>query len=239
MQRSKKVPIAFVLAGAIAAFGTLLYFAPSAYEVVDKGPYVRPYSPEPESVYELRLFDSVTVYADAESQPSTDNISGATLVALSTAALITCLLLGASGAPRKLRRFYGLAALGAAYLAIDEFVAIHETVGHNLPFLADLPGVEHPDDILVSLYLIPALAFVVWSRDILLGSRRSRTFFGLGILFFLAAAVGDLAALPIDELCEVLAGAALAVGFISLIVEHLTVHLELAPRDGGLAGPTA
>lgn len=223
---AKKKILGFALASGVAALAAFAYFAPSFYEVVDKGAYVRPYSPEPGSVYELRLFDAVTVYGDAESRPSTDEASAVVLVALAVAALMTALLLQATGAPRRLRRFYGIAALGAAYLAVDELLGIHETVGHNLPFLADLPGIEHPDDPIIALYMLPALVFVYVFRDLFGASARTRFLFAAGIGLFAGAIVADLADVPADELLEVLAAACLSAGFIVLIVLHLGERLR-------------
>lgn len=226
-----KTGLGIAVLAAIVGFGLLAHLAPSAYEVVDKGPYVRDYAPEPGSVYELRFFDAVTVYGDDESRPSTDDASGVALVALATAALMTFLLLRASGAPPRLRRFHAVAALGAAYLAADELMAIHETIGHNLPFLADLPGVAHPDDVIIALYLLPALAFVYGFRDILASSVRSRALFGAGIALFACAAGADLADIAADELLEVLAAASLAAGFASLIALHLESRLRTAAAE--------
>lgn len=216
------------LAAAVVALGALAYFSSSLYEVVDKGPGVRSYSPDAGSVYELKFFDTVTVYADEESRPNTDSISGSALVALATAALMTFLLLRAGGGDVRLRRFYGLAALGFGYLAMDEFIAVHETIGHNLPFLADLPGVHHPDDVIIALYLIPAVLFVVYFRDVLAGSARSRAFFAAAIALFGAASVADLAGVAVDELFEILSAGCIAGGFITLIAVHLTAFLGLS-----------
>ncbi|MBW8059326.1 MAG: hypothetical protein FVQ78_03140 [Solirubrobacterales bacterium] len=91
---AKKRALSAPLAVGIVALGALVYFAPSFYEVVDKGPFVRFYAPEPGSVYELRLFDTITVYGDQESRPSTDEVSAAALVALAGFGLLMALHLG-------------------------------------------------------------------------------------------------------------------------------------------------
>jgi hypothetical protein len=221
-----KRALGFALAIGVVALLASAYFAPSFYEVVDKGPYVRPYSPDPGSVYEVRLFDAVTVYGDRESRPRPDEATATALVALAVAALMTALILRATGAPRRLRLFYAIAAGGAGFLAVDEMVAIHETLGHNLPFLADLPGVDHPDDPIVALYALPALAFVIAFRDILAASAPSCALFGAGMVFFAFAAAADLIAAPAEELFEVLASACLFAGFVVLIVLHLGERLR-------------
>lgn len=227
--RGRNAAIAVI--GLMLAAGLFVYFAPSFYEVVDKGPYVRPYAPDPESVYELRLFGAITVYGDSESQPRTDVISGAILVALSTAALMAFLLLRAALAPQRIRRFYGIATLGLAYLAVDELMAIHETVGHNLLFLTDLPGVERPDDFVIALYVVPAVVYIYVFRDVLLDEVRSRLLFGAAIALFACAGIADVSGLAVDELFEVLSGVCIGAGFFLLLATHLTTYLGLSERS--------
>ena len=95
-------------------------------------------------------------------------------------ALMTALLLGAVGSRARLRRFFGFAAGGLAFLAADELFAIHETVGHNLRFLADLPGVERPDDVVFLSYGLAVLVFAWLFRDILLQNVAAVRLFGVG-----------------------------------------------------------
>lgn len=210
---------------AIALAGLFMYFAPSLYEVVDKGRDIRPYESGP--IYKIRLADTATVYASAESRPDTDAISGSAMVALGTAALMTYLLLAARGARQHLRRFYGLAAAGFAFLALDEFFAIHETIGHNLLFLSDLPGVERPDDVIFGLFVVPALAFLYVFRDIVSSSKRAIQFFVAALILFACAGFSDLAGVGTDEPLEVLSAACIVGGFVSLIVMHLSSELGL------------
>lgn len=214
------------VAAAVALAGVGLLLLPSLYEVVDEGRHVRPY--DSGSVYEVRLADSVTFYAAEESRPDLDVISGSVLVALATATLMMLLLLRATGSDRRLRRFYGLASAGLALLAVDEFVAVHETVGHNLLPLTDLPGVERPDDVLFAAMVVPAVVFVYGFRDILLGSRRSRWLFGAALAAFALAAVSDIAGAAADEPLEIVSGACILGGFVSLIATHASACL--APR---------
>lgn len=233
------------IAAVVAAAGVAVAAAPSMYEVVDKGDDVRPY--ESGVVYKIQVADSVTVYAAEESRPDMDAISGSVLVALAVAALITSLVLRAAGKDRRLRRFYGLASAGFALLAIDESMAIHETIGHNLLFLTDLPGIERPDDFLFAMLLVPALAFTYVYRDILFGSTTLRWLFGGAFAVFALAAGSDIASISADEPLEVISGACILGGFASLIVGHLStciaapaadvepsalVHLDAVPAGG-------
>jgi hypothetical protein len=212
--------------------GLLLWTAPSLYEVVDEGHDLRPY--DSGKVYELRIADSITIYADEESKQSADVVTAVAMVVLATAAGMTALLLGAAGASGRLRLFYALAALGLGWLAFDELMGVHETVGHNLPFLADVPGVERPDDLLFALYSIPAIVFVVVFRDVIW---RARGWFAAGIGLMLAAGASDVAGLSIDEPLEVLVIVCLLVGFISLIVTDLAGGLRLNSLGGRTSPP--
>lgn len=224
----------FALGLAIAALGMAMFLAPSIYEVVDKGRDLRPYKSG--EIYEIRVADSVTVYAAAESQPDTDLISGSALVALATAALMTFLLLGALGGARRLRQFYAVSAAGFLFLASDEFFAIHETVGHNLLFLSDVPGIERPDDLIIALYVVPAAVYLYYFRDVLTESRRALGFFAAAIGIFVLAGLSDIVGIRADEPLEVLSAACIAGGFVALIVAHLGATLGAGERK--LAAPS-
>ena len=193
---------------------------PSMYEVVDKGRDVRPY--ESGVIYKIRVADSVTIYAAEESQPDMDAISGSVLVALAVATLITLLVLRAAGEDRRLRRFYALASAGFALLAVDEFFALHETLGHNLLPLTNLPGIERPDDLVFAALLIPALVFAYAYRDIFLCTARLRWLFGGALVAFALAAGSDIASVSADEPLEVISGACILGGFASLIARHIS-----------------
>lgn len=223
------------IAAVVAVAGVGMLLAPSLYEVVNEGDDIRPY--DSGVVYEIRVADSVTIYAAEESRPNMDSISGSVLVALAVASLITSLVLRAAGKDLRLRHFYALASLGFALLAIDELFAIHETIGHNLPVLTDLPGVERPDDVLFSLLLIPALVFVYGYRDILFGTRRLRWLFAGAFAAFVLAASSDTIGIAADEPLEVVSGAFILGGFASLIAGHLATCI-VRPAAVGLEPST-
>ena len=127
----------------LVLLAVLVALAPSVYEVQakGKGPPLVPYEGTG-LIYKVKVLDTFTIYADEESRPIPDKLSSAGLVAAATVALMTWLLLHAAGADARRRRFYGYATIGLAYLAADELLAFHETIGHNLQFLTDVPGVE-------------------------------------------------------------------------------------------------
>lgn len=219
------------IAAVVAVAGAGMLLAPSMYEVVDKGDDIRPY--DSGVVYEIRVADSVTFYAAEESRPDMDAISGSVLVALAVASLITSLVLRAAGKELRLRHFYTLASIGFALLALDEYFAIHETIGHNFSVLTDLPGIERPDDVLFSLLLIPALIFVYGYRDILFGTRRLRWLFAGAFAAFVMAAGSDIVGVAADEPLEVVSGALILGGFASLIAGHLASCI-VQPEAPGL-----
>lgn len=215
-----KARVLVAISAAVGVAGLVMLMAPSLYEVADKGEDLRPY--DSGVVYQIQLGDSVTFYAAEESRPDMDAISGSVLVALATACLIAALILGYARRSSRLRRFYQLAGAAFALLALDEFFALHETVGHNLLPVTDLPGIERPDDVVFAALLIPALVFVYAYRDILLSSPRTRWLFGGAFAAFGLAAASDIAGASADEPLEILSGAFILGGFLSLIVAHLS-----------------
>jgi hypothetical protein len=225
-----------VVAAAVAllALAALVSVAPSLYDVVakGKGPPVVPYEGAG-LVYKVRVLDLFTIYADAESRPTPDKLSSTALIAAASMLLMTLLLLRAAGAEARRQRFYALATAGLAFLAADELFAFHETIGHNLQFLADLPGVERPDDIVFLSYGLPLVLFAWAFRDILLSNRRAVQLFAVGACFFLISALADLGGVSVDEPAEVVAGICLFSGLALITVEILGQELHLdRPRSG-------
>ena len=215
------------------ALMAVVVLAPSLYEVQDQGRDVVPY--DAGSVYQVRVLDSVTLYADGESRPEPDKVSSTLIFAAATMMLIAALLLRAAGANLRLRRFYGLAAAGLAFLGVDELFAVHETLGHNLQFLADLPGVTRPDDVVFLLEGLVALGFAWAFRDILLAPGRHKLLFLAGAVFLGVATLGDVAGSGLEEPAEVIAGACLLAGLVMLTARTLTRELRL----GEAARPAA
>jgi hypothetical protein len=214
----------------VVTLAALVSLAPALYDVEakGKGPPLVPYEGSG-LVYKVRVLDLFSVYADEESRPSTDKLSSVGLVAAASMSLMTLLLLSAVRAEPRVRRFYGLATAGLVYLAADELFAFHETIGHNLRFLADLPGVERPDDVVFLAYAIPLAIFAWLFRDILLAQRRAVQLFAVGTGFFAIAAAGDLAGVGIDEPAEVVAAACLTAGLVVVTAATLRRELGLDP----------
>jgi hypothetical protein len=224
MRLSKRALVIASVAGLVLL--ALALMAPSLYEVQDRGRDVVPY-PNTGEVYKIRVLDAVTLYADGESRPIPDKLTSAGLVAAATMTLIAALLLNAAGAARRKRRFYAFATAGLALLALDEMFALHQTIGHNLGFLADLPGVDRPDDVVFALLGVAALAFVWAFRDVLLSRRRPTQLFAAGAAFFGVAVLGDVGSLSIEEPAEVVAAGFMLAGLIVLTAGILRLELGL------------
>ncbi|MEA2330209.1 MAG: hypothetical protein QOH58_347 [Thermoleophilaceae bacterium] len=225
-----------VLVIAAVALGALFLMARFAYEVEDKGkgPGIVPY--ESGLIYKVRVLDTFTVYAPYEARPDSDKISSIGLAAATTMMLMALVLLNAAGANARLRRFFGFASAGLALLTFDETFALHETVGHNMHFLADVPGVERPDDLIFALYPIAVGVFAWRYRDVLLAHPRAVRLFAVGGFFFLIAVAADLASVHLDEVAEPAAGLCLVAGLVVITANVLRQELLTGPRPNRLAG---
>ena len=195
--------------GAGCAALSLLVFAALARMApeVRRGPLL-PFFEQYE-VAEVRLLGA-TVYVDTSSGLS-DLVTVGALAAVALLLAGCSLSLRAQGSDRAAA--FAWAALGAAFLACDDLLAAHETVGHNLPFLASLPLVDHPDDAIVGLYGLVAAAFAWRHRALVAGTPRWP--------WLVCAVAGAFAVghdmLPLhlsagEEAAEVIAGLALLAG---------------------------
>jgi hypothetical protein len=211
----------FLAAGVAACLGLAL--VASTYEV--QGDAAVPY--DAGKVKEVRVLDAVTVYVDGEPKPGATVLGGIALIVLGTAAFMTAAALRIAAARRRLALFYLIAALGLGYAGLDELFAIHESIGHNLRFLADIPGVSRPDDLVIAMYLVPALAFAYVFRDEFLSDRRAAMALACGIGFFALSTVADLTSLRAEEWLELVAGIWIAAGLVLMIRTHLKQNLQI------------
>ena len=153
---------------------------------------------------------------------------GDVMVVLALSVIAATFLLGARAVPHDaaLRRTFVTAGLGSAFLAADDLLGVHETIGHNLGFFASLPGIDHPDDLIVGIYGLAVLAFGWRHRGLLAGRAR--------VSWCVAAAAGggavlhDITALHmrvLEESLEVVAACAL------VVTVGLVVHGRVGARD--------
>lgn len=197
-----------------------------------RGPVDVPY-PAGE-VKELRVL-GLSLKVDGEPKPGASVLGAIALFMLATACFMTFAALRLAGAQRQLVWFWLIAAAGLAVAATDELLAVHESIGHNLPFLADLPGVKRPDDVLILLYLPGALAFGWWFRDVLRAHRMTLWCMTAAISCFALSAASDLLSLRLEEWFELIAGLFIAAGLVALMAHHLRRNLQIRVR---VTGPT-
>lgn len=189
--------IAAVVAG-LAGLG-LLAFVHEFAHVVDRGKDLLPWSAD---VVKIRFGESWTLYVDVQPQPPADIVNGVLLAAGGAAAVMAALLLRWTRALRQLTVFYALIGGALIYLAFDELAAIHETVGHNLPFLTELPGVKSPDIAVFAAYAFP-VGYLVWRfRNVLSDEGPARRLLILAAALFVAAVGADVLSLPGEEALE-------------------------------------
>jgi hypothetical protein len=226
MRVRRLVVAAMVAVGSFMAIVVLLAAVHGpAYDV--RGEADVPYNAG--KVKEVRVLDSFTVYVDGEPKPGFSVIGGIGLIALATAAFMTAAALRIAGRRGRLPAFYLTIAAALGYAGLDELFAIHETIGHNLQFLADVPGVSRPDDVVIACYLIPAAAFGWIFRDVLLGNRRAAIALAGALGFFALSSVGDISGRHrLEELMELCSGICIVVGLALLMYTHLRNNLSPA-----------
>ena len=82
-------------------------------------------------VYRMRLFDAFTLKAQPDVKPSLDVVNTYVLVVASTLSFGCALLLHLNGVARRPLRFFLVVGIGALWLAADELMGGHETIGAN------------------------------------------------------------------------------------------------------------
>jgi hypothetical protein len=209
-------------AAAVAAAGA---------RVVEKGQDLLPYTDA--VIWRVRLFDLISIYIEREPYTTKDLFTGCGLVAISALALLAACFLefGVSDVAKRIRWFFALVWVGTAYLAVDELFAVHESIGHNLRFLRDLPLVDRPDDLIYALYAVPAIAFLILFRDVLLASRWATRLLVTAVVVQIASAGMDVVDLRGEEKLEGIVALLLFAGFLVLSLHHLIVEgRRPAPR---------
>jgi len=215
-RRSAVAP--WALAAGIVALTVGAYVVSKNYEVVREGQLM----PWPGHEAEIRFFGAFTLFVDQERTRPLDVMDAVLLAMLAGTLLFALMLLvrARAGSPHE-RRFLAVALAGALWLAGDESLALHETVGDNLRFLTDLPGVHRPDDAIFASYVVPAAGFAFVFRRMLLACRPATLLFGGAAALYLLAGLFDVAGIGADELVEPLSSACLLAGFTVLAVRIL------------------
>ncbi|CAA9528719.1 MAG: hypothetical protein AVDCRST_MAG30-3594 [uncultured Solirubrobacteraceae bacterium] len=200
-----------------AAFGVLVFAALARLAPETRRGQLLPFF-ESYEVAEVRLLGG-TVYVDTSSGMA-DLVTVGALSAVALALALCAALLRRRGAAHA--STFAIAAAGAAFLAADDLLAAHETLGHNLGFLAALPAIDHPDDVIVGLYGLAVVAFAWRHRALAAGTPCAP--------FALCAIAGGFAVghdlLPLhleaaEEGAEVLAGLALLAGVSAIAARRV------------------
>lgn len=206
--------LAYVVAALFVVLACGLY---ASADLVDEGQLLPYTTANVERVSTVLGFE-LTIQNEPPNR--VDSLTAALLAAIGMIGVL--LLLGRPGAGARDQWFYCLLALGAGFLAVDEILGVHETIGANMRFLGDLPGVNSPEDVVFGLYLLPALAFLIVFREKLAVTRLSSVAIALGLLLYVAAAALDVLDAILDEqLVETASIAALAVGFTAIALTDL------------------
>jgi len=213
---------AFVGAAVVLALLGVAVAAYASADVVAEG-HLLPWGGD--EIRKVRVFGSVELYVSSETgKPSVDLMNSYLLLATGAVCLTAALLLRRP----PFRGLFVVAGLGTAYLALDEQFAAHESIGHNLDFLADLPGIDHPDDVVLGFYAIPAGLFVLAFRSLLRGSTHASALLVAALVLVALSSLWDLADLLGKELLELVPSAALLAAFALLAHD--------AAREERLAG---
>ena len=223
---------------AVVAIAGLLIAAFATAEVLARGELL---SYTPMTVERWRVLGGVELWVAREPFSRLDLLNGGILAAGCIVALLTAARLrgiSTAGRGEPLGRpvvFFLLLGAGLAFLALDELFALHETIGYNLDFLADLPGVKSPEDVVFAAYALPALAFFLYYRDMFAASRWGFLLVALGVGLFGVAAALDVADALLDEQWVEPPGSLLLVaGFAFVAARHLSAASgPSAAGDGG------
>lgn len=174
---------------------------------------------------ERRRVLGVEVIVD-RSGGTKDLLTGLLLLAVAGLGLAARARLRAAGSDRSTQEAFAVLAAGTTFLAVDEVLAVHETVGHNLGGLRALPGVGHPDDTIMAVYALGALVLGWHHRHVLRGAPRATMTLALAAGMGVAAQGVDLLGLEVDsaeELLELACGLAGLAGLLLLVHERCLV----------------
>ncbi|MBT8138076.1 MAG: hypothetical protein KJO54_13760 [Gammaproteobacteria bacterium] len=209
------LPLLLALAAFVAGIVALLV-AMNNYEVIDKGrllPYTSGF------IYQIRFFDQFNVFVELENRIRPDLLNVYFLLGVAFIALTYAVLMQ-SFAQRLEMWMFALMFVGMSYLAADEWVGIHETIGHNMQFLTALPFIKRPDDMIVLLYALPAGLYLLFFWRSILAARWASALMVAAFCSFVLAALADVAAIPAEEPLELLASALIVASVLVLGLHH-------------------
>lgn len=231
MSKSKKTT-AWVILGitgiGILALAAFLLALSRNYEVLEKGNLLNYTNGV---IYKIRFFDTFTVLVEPERRPAKDVFNSYLLTGISFISLTYAFLIAFTkkyGVTSRVFWMYAIMVVGTSYLAVDEFFGVHESIGHNMQFLASLPLVSHPDDVIIMSYIIPMALFLYIFRKEFLAARPSLIAVAGVVAFVVLASLADLLTLPliVEELSEIIASGLLVISVLLLGWSHLHKAVE-------------
>lgn len=148
--------------------------------------------------------------------------AGDALTAIALLAAAGVLLLAARRLSGATRGAFVSAGAGASFLAADDLLSAHETIGHNLASLVRVPVVDHPDDAVLAFYAVVVAAFAWRHRRLMRGAPRGPWFVAaLAASLAVGHDVSPLHLGTIEEGLEVVAAGAGLVGVVALARTHV------------------
>jgi hypothetical protein len=191
-----------------------------------------------EQVLRIRVFEKLEFYVSAEARdPTLEDMLNSDLLLFASSICLVCFILmrlAAIGPPRR-ARFFLAGWVGTGILALDEQFALHESVGHNMDFLASLPAIEHPDDIIMAAYAIPVGLFAFYFRREIFSPRWSGVLFAVAIVVSGQAVLADVLSLGVEEALELISSAALVGALLVQAVRLIQDQLVLQNQAGSRA----
>lgn len=191
------------------------------YEIIEKG---RLLDYTKGVVYKVRFFGQYTILVEPEHRLEQDVLNSFLLVGIGFISLTYAFLIAQLERHGiKDKRFLMFITMfgGMIYLAIDEYFGVHESIGHNMQFLANLPFIKRPDDAIVMSYLFPVILFLLYFRKELLACRAAITPLAGVVIFFLLSAVSDVFTFQFEEIFELGASICLVLTILLLGSIHL------------------
>lgn len=218
---------------ALAAFGVLILgvLAAPGLDVISRGHFVG-YTEH--DVERVRAFGSWTFLAAPNTNGDTDVVNGIVLGFLGGVAALAALLAWLGRLDSHLRWFFTLTALGATLASVAEVFELDETLGYNVQWVDNIPGLTAEN--LDLIILGPAAIVFVWFfRDVLRRSVDAMWFWAVGIsIFFVTLVLDTFFDTPLEDKLEVVASLFLLAGFALLSAETLYVEMPTAAssREG-------
>ena len=217
----------------LLAFGALWAIAAllAEIEVVETGALL---SSAPKDEIHRVAIGGFELFVSTSIAPKPDVANGLVLALLAGMALAAAVAVHAAGAERRSVWFFGLLAAGSGILAADEVLELLETVGYNLPFLADVPLLNGAKRLDAVVYPLPALAFLWVFRDIVLSSLPALACWALAIGVLGVSTMLDVVGLGygIEESIEVVGSLLLAGGAAALVAGRLRLSLRVYAPAG-------